>query len=68
MHHKYMIVDHLNYTSSECLPKMLIAWFCSGSIPIPSRHTIRVPLRCVVTVTVAVDLMDVRVTTSVTVN
>ena len=47
---------------------MLIVLFCSGSIPIPSRHTTRVPLRSVVTVTVAVDVMDVPVLTSVTVN
>ena len=47
---------------------MLIVVLCSGSIPIPSRHIVRVLLSSVVTVTVAVDLMDVFVITSVTVN
>ena len=61
-------VNNLNYTSSKCSPKMLIELLWSGSIPIPSRHTTRIPLRCVVTVTVAVDVMDVPVITSVTVN
>ena len=46
---------------------MLIMLLWSGSIPIPSRHTIRVPLSSVVTVTVAVDIMDVPIT-SVTAN
>ena len=61
---------HFNYTTVYrlCLPIMLMVLLCSGSIPIPSRHTTRVPLRCVVTVIVAVDLMDVPVITSVTVN
>ena len=57
-----------NYIQTMLIPIMLIVLLWSGSIPIPSRHTTRVPLSSVVTVTVAVDVMDVPVTTSVTVN
>ena len=60
--------------STACLSKykyiplsvMMLLW--SGSIPIPSRHKTSVPLRSEVAVTVAVDVMDVPGTTSVTAN
>lgn len=41
--------------------------FCSGSVPLLSRHRIRVPLRSSVTLTVAVDVI-IDVPVSVTVN
>ena len=63
----HSIMQQLSVTT-ECSPMMLTMLLWSGSIPIPSRHTTRVPLRCMVTVTVAVDLMDVPVITSVTAN
>ena len=66
--HSIMQLLSITIKSTECSPKMLIVLLWYGSIPIPSRHTTRVPLRCVVTVTVAVDVMDVPVTASVTVN
>ena len=57
-----------------CSPKYIISpvryivMFWSGSIPIPSWHTTRVPLRSAVMFTVAVDVMHVPVLTSVTLN
>ena len=52
----------------QCSPVMFIVLFWLGWISNPSWHTTRVPLRCSVTLTVAVDVMDVPVTTSVTLN
>ena len=49
-------------------PMMFMMMLWSGSVPTPSRHTTRVPLRSVVAATVAVDVMDVPVLTSVTLN
>ena len=45
---------------------MVASWF--GSIRLPSRHKTRVPLRFAVALNVAVDVMDVPGTTSVTLN
>ena len=45
---------------------MVLVW--AGSDPIPSWHMTKVPLRSAVAVTVAVDVMDVPVLTSVTLN
>ena len=45
---------------------MVVFWF--GSTRLPSLHNTRVPLRSSVTFTVAVDVVDVPGTTSVTAN
>ena len=50
------------------IPLRVMMLFWSGSIPTPSRHTTIVPLRSEVAVTVAVDVMNVPVLTSVTLN
>ena len=57
-----------NSCKLQCLPMMFMMLLWSGSIPKPSWHTIRVPLRSAVAVTVAVDVMDVPGITSVTLN
>ena len=51
-------------------PLMFMVLFCSGKMPATSRHKTRVPLRSVVTVTVAVDSVMVALppTLSVTAN
>ena len=69
----YTVTTHarsLYITTQLCMhsPMMFMMLLWSGSVPTPSRHTTRVPLRSAVAVTVAVDVMDVPITTSVTVN
>ena len=49
-------------------PLRFMVLFLPASLRLPSLHTTSVPLRFVAAVTVAVDVMDVPVTTSVTVN
>ena len=53
-------------TTCSPLRFMVLRW--SGSVPTPSWHTTRVPLRSAVALTVAVDVMDVPGITSVTLN
>ena len=50
------------------IPLRVMVLFLSGSIPIPSWHKTRVPLKSEVAVSVAVDVMNVPVLTSVTAN
>ena len=57
---------NINYTACSPLRFMVVFWF--GSTRLPSSHKTRVPLRFAATLTVAVDVMDVPVITSVTLN
>ena len=45
-----------------CSPLRFIVVFWSGSLPIPSWHMTRVPLSATVTVTVAVDVINLVIT------
>ena len=59
---------HIRIHVYTYLPRMFMVSFFSASIRLPSWHTTSVPLRSAVALTVVVDVMDVPVTTSVTVN
>ena len=60
---------HFNFATvhASFSPTMFMVLLWSASIPIPSRHKTMVPLRSLVVVTVAVDVID-PVITAVTVN